>query len=583
MRFGRAAVAVLPILLSAGLMASPTSRSPNVGQALTPAGPAESPPDTIRLDAIVTDRSDHPIRDLKTSDFEISDNGQNRPVDSATLESGRDGRLIAIFLDDYHVEAGDSARARTALTQFIDSELRPNDLVAVMKPLDSLKAIQVTEDRRALRSAIETFEGRKGDYAPRTPLEENLMSRAPAAADVGRSQVVSSALQALALRIGAMRDGRKTIVLVSEGFAPPASRGSDSLTGSLRGVVYAANRYGVAIYPIDPRMPSTGNASDQTMSPLQSLANQTGGEATINEADLIAGMEQSARDLDSYYELSYRPGGEGDGKFHPVGVRVKRPGAQIRARSGYWAPSAAALRLAAGPMPRAMPMATKAPHVSTLIHPWFGTSRGPDGLTTVIVTWEPGSAPPRNQHIGSVVLKATADDGRVLFQDRVDSRAAFDAPPGHIQLDMTIQGIDGKTLDSDYRGMDVPNLRVSRPTIATPQILRTRNAREFAAESVRLDVAPVAAREFSRTERLIVRIPVYPADDSAPTVTVTLTNRAGTPIESLSRVPAALPAGIVQFDLPLARFPPEDYRIEVVATSPASPEAKTVILFRITN
>jgi VWFA-related protein len=583
MRVGRPVVVALAILLSAGLMASPTSRAPNVGPAFRLAGPAESPPDIIRLDAIVTDRNDRPIRDLQTSDFEISDNGQNRPVDSATLESGRDGRLIAIFLDDYHVEAGDSARARAALTQFIDSELRPNDLVAVMKPLDSLKAIQITENRDALRSAIDGFEGRKGDYAPRTPFEESLMSRAPAAADAGRAQVVSSALQALTLRIGAMRDGRKTIVLVSEGFAPSLARGSDSLTASLRAVVYAANRYGVAIYPIDPRVPSTGNDPDQTMSSLQSLANQTGGEATINNADLIAVMEQSARDLDNYYELSYRPGGAGDGKFHPVGVRVKRPGAQIRTRSGYWAPSAEALRLAAGPMPRAISMAAKPPHASTLIHPWFGTSRGLDGLTTVVVTWEPGSAPPRNQHIGSVVLKATADDGRVLFQDRVDSRAAFDAAPGHIQLEMTVQGIDGKTLDSDYRGMDVPNLRVSRPTIATPQILRTRNAREFAAESVSVDVAPAASREFSRTERLLVRIPVYSADDSAPAVTATLMNRAGTPIESLSRVPAALPAGMIQFDLPLARFPPEDYRIEVVATTPSGAEAKSVILFRVTN
>jgi hypothetical protein len=152
MRFGRPAVAALATLLSAGLMASPTSRTPVVGLALRSAGPPESPPDTIRLDAIVTDRSDHPISDLKTSDFEISDNGQNRPVDSATLESGRDGRLIAIFLDDYHVEAADSARVRAALTQFVDSGLRPNDLVAVMKPLDSQKAIEARSGRRSRRS-----------------------------------------------------------------------------------------------------------------------------------------------------------------------------------------------------------------------------------------------------------------------------------------------------------------------------------------------------------------------------------------------------------------------------------------------
>ena len=54
---------------------------------------------------------------------------------------------------------------------------------AVMKPLDSLNAIQITQDRGLLREAIESFSGRKGDYAQRTPFERNFMSRAPAQAD----------------------------------------------------------------------------------------------------------------------------------------------------------------------------------------------------------------------------------------------------------------------------------------------------------------------------------------------------------------------------------------------------------------
>jgi hypothetical protein len=181
------------------------------------------------------------------------------------------------------------------------------------------------------------------------------------------------------------------------------------------------------------------------------------------------------------------------------------------------------------------------------------------------------------------VLKATTDAGQVLFQDRIESRATFEAPPGHIQLEMTIRGLDGKTLDSDYRGMDVPNFRVSRPTIATPQIMRTRTAREFAAASGSLDATPVASREFSRTERLLLRVPVYSADDSTPTVTASLLNPIGTPMRSLSQVLASLPPGLVQFDLPLASLPPDEYRVEVVATSPAGQQARTVVLFRVTN
>jgi hypothetical protein len=76
---------------------------------------------------------------------------------------------------------------------------------------------------------------------------------------------------------------------------------------------------------------------------------------------------------------------------------------------------------------------------------------------------------------------------------------------------------------------------------------------------------------------------VYSADDSALAVTATLLNRAGAPIGRLSQVPAALPAGMVQFDLPLARFPPDEYRIEVVAAGPTGPEAKIIIPFRVRN
>ena len=104
---------------------------------------------------------------------------------------------------------------------------------------------------------------------------------------------------------------------------------------------------------------------------------------------------------------------------------------------------------------------------------------------------------------------------------------------------MTIQGEDGKTLDSDYRGMDVPNLRVSRPTFATPQLMRSRSAREFARASADPSPAPVSSREFSRAERLLIRIPVYGADGTTPAVTATLLNRLGSPMRALSPVAAA--------------------------------------------
>lgn len=548
-----------------------------------PVSENESTTSQIQLDAIVTDGNERPIRDLTLPDFQITDAGENIPIESVSLQSGLDGRLVAIFLDEYHIQPGENtARARAALTEFVDAELRPNDLVAIVKPLDPLKAISLTHDREVLRAAIDSFAGRKSDYAPRTPFEERFMSRAPATADASRAQVVSSALQALALQIGAVREGRKAVLLVSEGFVPALPRGSDRLMGSLRAVVYAANRYGVAIYSIDPRVLADASDSAQATSALQTLADQTGGEATINHADLIPGMKQAMRDLDDYYVLRYRAAHAGDGQFHPVQVRVKRSGAHVRTRSGYWAAEPELLRSTLGPPARAVTMPVRPQHSSPLIRPWIGTSRGLDGLTNVTVTWEPGLAPPRSQRLGTVVLEVTTDEGRVLFQDRLSPRATFDVAPGLINLEITIQGEDGRTLDSDYRRLEVPNLKVARPTFATAQVVRTRSAREFALAAASPSLTPVSSREFSRAERLLVRVPVYGADDRTPAVTATLQNRIGSPMRALTEAPAELPKGLVQFDLPLSSLAPDEYRVELVATG-GGQQAKAVILFRVTN
>ena len=109
-----------------------------------------------------------------------------QPGPPATIQSAADEqnaarqeqtRLFAIFLDEYHVAAGaDSERVRATLTRFVDRDVSPGDLIVVLKPLDSLLAIRLTRDRDAVRHAIETFDGRKGDYTPRNAYERDYMA-----------------------------------------------------------------------------------------------------------------------------------------------------------------------------------------------------------------------------------------------------------------------------------------------------------------------------------------------------------------------------------------------------------------------
>ena len=119
-----------------------------------------------------------------------------------------------------------------------------------------------------------------------------------------------------------------------------------------------------------------------------------------------ARADEAVADLDHYFVLSFAPSGPADGKFHPVQVRVKRPGAQARSRSGYWAPDAAVAAAAAKAAAPKNTLPFRAVTLSPYIRPWIGMSRGPDGLTRVTVTWEPGDRPPRNQRVASILIKA---------------------------------------------------------------------------------------------------------------------------------------------------------------------------------
>ena len=298
----------------------------------------------------------------------------------------------------------------------------------------------------------------------------------------------------------------------------------------------------MAVYPLDPH-PEAGDGESM----LRSIAEQTGGAASINDGDLAPAVAQAVTDLDHYFVVRFPPSGPADGRFHPVQLRVKQTGAQVRSRSGYWAPDAKVAAAVAKAAAARTALPFRPLHSSPYIRPWIGMSRGPEGQTSVTVTWEPGATPPRNQRVASILVKATANDGTVLFENRIGpgdvDRATFNAPPGYIALEMAIQSSSGAELDTDYRGISVPNLQVTRPTFATPQVLRTRTARDFAETSQKVDAVPVASRIFSRTERLLIRVPAYGPANSLPIVTARLLNRRGIPMRSLQVVDAPLPAG----------------------------------------
>jgi hypothetical protein len=279
---------------------------------------------------------------------------------------------------------------------------------------------------------------------------------------------------------------------------------------------------------------------------------------------------------------------------------VKRPGVRVRARKGYWAlwpdeaRAAEMLAKASEPVTPSVPAAYRLPwRRSPLIQPWFGVSRGESGKTRVSFVWEAAPRVPgdrtRTPLPSQIVLTAVAPDGTPLFEGRVcaagtqgceSSRAAFDVPPGRVRLQMSIEDATARPIDSDVREISIRDFK-GPVAIGTAEIFRTRTAREFRVVSDDPAAVPIASREFSRAEHLIVRFPVY-AGDSEPTVSVRLVNRVGQALRDLPVERPAAKGALYQADLPLASLAPSEYFFELSATSAAG-EARDLVGFRVTN
>jgi len=163
----------------------------------------------------------------------------------------------------------------------------------------------------------------------------------------------------------------------------------------------------------------------------------------------------------------------------------------------------------------------------------------------------------------------------------VPSRITFDAAPGKMQIRMSVTGSASQVLDSETRELTVPDLTSPQTTIGTPEVLRARTPREFQQLKTDAAAVPIASREFSRTDRLIIRVPAYGPGGTAPTLSVHLLNRAGSAMSELPVSPAPA-AGAQQVDLPLATLAAGEYVIEIKASGEGG-EAKELIGFRVTS
>jgi hypothetical protein len=146
---------------------------------------------------------------------------------------------------------------------------------------------------------------------------------------------------------------------------------------------------------------------------------------------------------------------------------------------------------------------------------------------------------------------------------------------------MSIEDGTLQVIDSDVRDLAVRDL-AHAVVLGTPEVLRARNALEFRALRSDRNAAPVASREFSRTERLIIRVSGYAPGSDRPAISARVMSRFGQPLRNLRVDGEIWPDGPSQIELPLAGFAVGEYLLELTATSAAG-TAKDMIGFRITS
>ncbi|MGH9411825.1 MAG: VWA domain-containing protein [Vicinamibacterales bacterium] len=547
----------------------------------------------VRVDVAVFDHRGNPVTDLTKADFQVTEDNVPQTVQTVKLieatgaapnddtwlpirsrenaaeEASRDDiRVFVIFWDEYHIEQFQPAiRARQALTAFARTAFGPTDLVALMDQLTLTDDIRFSRDRSELADAIHQLKGRQGVYVPpRSAVEEAQMSDSRDV-EVVRSQVTASALEATIAYLGSIKEGRKSILLVSEtiGRVGPTAMDTDQW---LQKAIALANTNNTTIYVLDPRGMEINSRPSFA---LQSLAENTGGRMFASNFP-EASLHDIVKDASAYYLLGYSSSqNPADGKYHRIHVKVDRPGVDVKARAGYIAPSLAEAETARtagrhGPpaeISKAIETLTDTPDMAVSGDLWAGAAPGPDGAPRVTIAWTPREASTGKAPAFGTV-RATGPDGRVYFDGPIaPGGVSFAATPGAFDIFRQTSDTDTTTGERQDIALAVPDFAAASLSMSSPVVYCARTAFEFKALRDNPNPVPFAGRQFNRSDRVLVRFGLFGADAASATVTATLVNGAGAKLASLPVTAAG--DRRYQLDLPIGSIAQGEYVIAIEA------------------
>jgi VWFA-related protein len=359
--------------------------------------------DLVLVNVSVRDKHGNLVRDLKQSNFAVLEDGkpqqlrsfdiedverfaQSGPAQTETQDSPqtsslltgaevkpasiRDRRLIVLLFDLTNMEPDQLDRASRSALNFVDKQMTPADLVAVISFSNSLEVLQdFSSDHELLSRAIRGMQGIEGQG-----LEEGTTGSAEGQPDQGQAYTVDDTeynifntdrrLQAIASLAKVLQgiDQKKSVIYFSSGMDRDTGNENQS---QLRAAIDVAVKANVSLYPVDSRgleaivpggsaqfaslhgqagfsgkaVQSAYDSNFQTQETLVTLASDTGGKAFLDSNDFSKAFAKVQADMESYYVLGYRSSNPAmDGRYRKITVKVNRPDVKLDYRRGYYGP-----------------------------------------------------------------------------------------------------------------------------------------------------------------------------------------------------------------------------------------------------
>ena len=288
----------------------------------------------------------------------------------ANPDALRDHRLIVLFFDLSSMQDEDIDRAVDAATNYVNKQMAPADLVALVSMSTGLSMDQdFTADKAALLKGIAKYNGDDdtGFANGGTGSTDGTSDDTSAfAADDTEFNSLNTDRELFAIRAIAKSleriDQRKSMLYFSGGL----TRNGIENQASLRAATNEAAKANMAIYSVDSRglqaLGPVGDASKGSLrgnsaysgsaataqlaanfssqETLGTLAADTGGKFFSDSNDFGPAFQQVQRDTEAYYILGFKSTNQKkDGTFRHLTVKIDRADVRIEYRPGYYAPA----------------------------------------------------------------------------------------------------------------------------------------------------------------------------------------------------------------------------------------------------